>query len=234
MIGGNPPVAAADHESAAATDLERTQAIGNGFRPMPAIPVYLATVCLERNRWGSRKPSFQVSHWLPRLAADGFDSVELWENHYLAADADEQARLRAAAGGIAVFNSYAGLGDGDADGQQRRRATEAVLGLRAAAVKYNLGGDPRHLGAYRRNLLAWADDLPSACRLLCECHPGTVLEDPGEAAAFFADLDASRFGVIAHACGEAAEVEPWLTALGPRLRHLHLQLRQPEQVTPLV
>ncbi len=185
--------------------------------------VYLGTVCLERTRWGRRVPSYQVSDWLPRLAMDGFDGVELWENHFVAADAEEQSRLAGASDAIAVFNTYAGFGDGDAIA--RDRAAQAVERLSARGVKYNLGGDPQRLDEYRRNLLAWADRLPGGCRLLCECHSGSVLEDVEAARSFFSGLDPERFGTIVHLVDDAGSMDRWFAALGRRVRHLHLQWR---------
>ncbi len=191
-------------------------------------PIHLATICLERNRWGSRQPSFRVGQWLDRFAADGFAGIELWENHFLAADADEQARLIARAAPIAVFNTYAGFGDTPAEAEQRARAAEGIAQLKAKAVKYNLGSDTAALDTGRRNLVAWAEQLPPDCRPLCECHPGTALEEVDAAARFFADLDPARFGIIAHLRDEPASLERWLTTFGPRLCHVHMQMRTPE------
>jgi len=185
--------------------------------------IYIGTVGLERNRWGSREPSFRVSEWLPRFAADGFDGVELWEFHYTRADPDEQARLVERASPLAIFNTYAGFTDDAADA--RAQAVDAVNAFDARALKYNLGGDAARLDEYRRNLLAWAAALPASCRLLCECHGGTVLEDVDAAAAFFADLDPERFGVMAHVGGDAEGLARWLTGMGKRLQHLHVQMR---------
>lgn len=189
--------------------------------------ILLATVCLERNRWSSKQPSFAISDWHPRILADGFDGIELWENHHLLAGAAEQGRQVETASPLAVFNTYAGFGDGEGEAQQRERAAEAAARLEARAVKYNLGREVDGLAAYRRNLLAWAALLPAECRLLCECHPGSVLEEVDAAAAFFADLDPVRFGVIAHLAGDAEGVTKWLEAFGPRVQHLHYQKRQP-------
>jgi sugar phosphate isomerase/epimerase len=188
--------------------------------------IYLGTVCLEPTRWGRREASFRVSEWLPRFKADGFDGVELWENHYLRADAAEQERLVAVATPVAIYNSYVGFADADAEA--RAKSADAIVKLGAAAVKYNLGPQVSLLEDYRRNLLAWADVLPPSCRLLCECHQGTVLERIEEAVAFFADLDPARFGIIAHVSGDSAGLERWFTAFGPRVQHLHVQMRGPE------
>jgi len=193
-----------------------------------APPTCLASVALERNRWGSREPSIRVSGWLGRVLADGFAGVELWEHHFLRADADERARLAERAAAVAVFNTYAGFGDGDDPRQQRDDAAEAIARLEPEAVKYNLGGEAAGLDAERERLIAWADRLPTGCRLLCECHPGTAVEEVDAAAAFHRGLDAERFGIIAHVSGDDAAVDRWAAAFGLRLGHLHLQLRTPE------
>jgi phosphoglycerate dehydrogenase-like enzyme/sugar phosphate isomerase/epimerase len=187
--------------------------------------IYMSTVALDPTRWGRRQPSFAVSEWLPRFANDGFDGVELWEFHYLKADAEEQARMAAAAP-VQIYNSYVGFGDDE--GEARTASADAITKLKATAVKYNLGGDATRVDEYRRNLLAWAAQLPAACQLLCECHPGTVLENVDDAVAFFADLDPARFGVIAHISGEAAGLNTWFRAFNGRIQHLHVQMRGPE------
>lgn len=190
------------------------------------LQTYIGTVCLDRTRWGSRQPSLAVSDWLKRFEADGFDGIELWEFHYLAADEAEQERLVAAATPVAIYNSYTGFADEDAEA--RAKATEAITRLKAKAVKYNLGGDATKLDGYRRNLLAWTERMPASCRLLCECHPGTVLENVEDAVAFFKDLDPARFGVIAHVSGDAEGLKPWFSGFSGRVQHLHVQMRGPE------
>ena len=146
--------------------------------------IYISTVALDPTRWGRRIPSFDVSAWLPRFAGDGFDGVELWEFHFLPAEKADQERLVAAASSVAIYNSYVGFADEDAEA--RAAAAEAITRLQPRAVKYNLGGDAARKDEYRRNLLAWADALPADCRLLCECHQGSILEQVADAAAFFA------------------------------------------------
>ena len=73
--------------------------------------VYLATIALEKNRWTTRQPSYAVSDFLPRLRNDGFDGIELWENHFLLADAQEQRRL-ADSGIPLIFNTYTRFDEG--------------------------------------------------------------------------------------------------------------------------
>ena len=192
----------------------------------PEHEIYIGTVCLDRERWSSRQPSFAVSDWLARFKADGFDGVELWEYHYLRANAAERDRLTAAATPLAIYNTYAGFGDDEAEA--RTNAADAIARLQAGAVKYNLGSDATRLAEYRSNLQSWAEQVPASCRLLCECHPGTVLENVADAAAFFDDLDPRRFGVIAHVLGDAEKLDHWLAGLGGRVQHLHVQMRGPQ------
>lgn len=76
----------------------------------PHHPVYLGSILLEPNRWPDRPeatysrlrqltriaqgpPFIQVSNWLQRAKADGFDGVELWENHALLCSDAEFAKL---------------------------------------------------------------------------------------------------------------------------------------------
>ncbi len=187
----------------------------------------IGSVCLERNRWGSRVPSFAVSDWLQRFKADGFDGVELWQFHYTAADAAERERLDQAASLLPIYNSY--IGFDDADAPAREEAVAIISRLGSGGVKFNVGGKPELLAEYRRNLLSWADALPASCRLLCECHPGTILETPGAAASFFADLDPERFGVIVHVGNADADgVASWFDAFGARVWHLHVACRATE------
>lgn len=194
---------------------------------MASQPIYIATVCLETNRWSSKRPSFAVSDWLDRFAADGFDGVEMWENHYLLADAEEQARL-IERGPIALFNTYAGFSDSPEHAEQRDAAAEAIAKLAAAGVKYNCWGKAEQIDEFRRNVLTWAEQVPATCRLLCECHQGTPLDTVEACIAFFDGLDPQRFGIITHIPADAAALEQWVTTFGPRLQHLHLQTRTPE------
>ena len=191
-------------------------------------PIYIATVCLERNRWGSHQPSFAVSEWLERIEADGFSGIELWAFHYLLAGPEEQARLADLAAPIALFNTYASFADEAQAAQQRADAAAAIAQLGATGVKYNVGRDADRIDEYRRNVIAWADQLPPTCRLLCECHPGTPLETIDQAKAFFDDLAPQRFGIMAHLMDDPAGLEQWVTAFGPRLQHIHIQRRTPE------
>lgn len=189
------------------------------------IDIYIASVALEPTRWGRKEASFAVSEWLPRFEADGFEGVELWDRHFLSVEESERQRLVSASDAIPIYSSYIGFNDADAGA--RAQAADAVTRLGSTGVKYNLGGDVSKLDEYRRNLMQWETQLPSTCRLLCECHPGTVLETLPEAVAFFDDLDPERFGVIAHLACEPEGPEAFFDAFGSRIKHLHVQMRGP-------
>ena len=62
---------------------------------MNTLPIYISSVLLEKNRWGTRVPSLKVSDWSQRMFDAGFDGIELWENHLLLADAAEREAVLA-------------------------------------------------------------------------------------------------------------------------------------------
>lgn len=186
------------------------------------IPIYIATVCLEKNRWKIREPSFKVSRWIERFAADGFEGVELWEFHYIRGDDIEQEKLRRLKMPL-IYNSYVEFSDNDAE--NRFIAAKAIRDLGAHSVKYNLGKDATKLDEYRRNLKSWADALPSSCRLLCECHAGTIMEDINIAFEFHRELDADRFGIIVHPMENPEKFRDWLKTFKRRVCELHMQFR---------
>ncbi len=205
-------------------------------------PVYLGSILLEPNRWPDRDsscfpyvtrmtreagtnqgpPRTLVSEWMGRAASDGFDGVELWENHALFASA---AELRALASGplpIAVYSSYFDLED---EGKLRRElAQELVHSLGARGVKYNFGHDNSRQAESIRNLRAWAEGLDPAVRLIDECHSGGLYAGPADAAAMLAELGDARFVGTVHfkkVYDDGHSFVEWVKALGPRLGHVH-------------
>lgn len=202
-------------------------------------PVYLGSILLEPNRWPDRPettysrlrqlsgiaqgpPLVRVSEWLERAKADGFDGVELWENHALLCSDAEFATLCRPALPVAVYSSYFGLEDGDAG--RRNVALAAVRALGATGVKFNFGADSARQAEYLRNLRAWAEQLPDEVRLVCECHGGSLADTPEGAASLLAELDAPRFQGTVHFVDEYTKrpLADWLQALGPRLGHVHV------------
>ena len=182
--------------------------------------IYMATVALEPNRWGSKESSFPVSEWMDRFDEDGFDGVEIWDNHYLKASADEQSRLAEKAP-IAVFNSYVGFDDASA--KARQQTAQAITKCGSWGIKYNFGYNTDLVEEYTRNLLEWEKSLPPHCVLLCECHQGTPLETVEAAKAVFDQLDPERFALIVHLAMDGSR--DWFEAFGKRIKHVHIQLR---------
>jgi sugar phosphate isomerase/epimerase len=184
-----------------------------------ASAICLGTVLLEANRWAAqRAPTYRVSEWLARFAAAGFDGVELWENHAVLADAGELAALKASALPVTVFNSYAAMDVGEADA--RRVVAGLVRDLKAKVVKFNVSNRSEALESELRTAREWASLMPGV-DLLCECHPGTAVEDPAVAARALADFP--EIGVIVHpfSCPDLAA---WFNHLGARIRHAHVQV----------
>lgn len=184
----------------------------------------LGTILLEPNRHQPGKvPTFAVSQWLGRIAAAGFDGIELWENHAALATPAEVEAIAAGPVRVAVFNSYCGFTD--AERPQRVRCIELVNALGAGAVKWNLGSKTEDEAEMVRNARAFAEALPRSVRLLCECHPGTIAEKPEDAARLLAAVgDATRVQAIVHSAIGPEKLAQWFDALGERITHVHAVL----------
>jgi sugar phosphate isomerase/epimerase len=186
--------------------------------------IFIGTVLMEMNRWGSRIPSFLVSDWIERFKADGFDGIELWENHALLAEPGEFKKLETSRLSIAIYNSYASFDDSPEAKQKRERAAAAAGKLGAKGVKFNFGNEPTLLDTYIRNFNEWVKMLPPDCRLLCECHPDTVMEDPETAGKVLAELAEGRCRAIIHPFSSLKMTEEWFKHLGSRITHAHISI----------
>ena len=193
--------------------------------------VYIGTILLEPNRWKQpKRPSYAVSEWLERFEQSGFDGIELWEYHATLCPPEELEKLERSPLPIAVFNSYASFDEAGAPA--REETARHVRRLRAGGVKFNLGSRWEERETYLRHLIAWAKELPPGVRVLCECHPGTIMEAPRQAAEVFARLDellepGPSFEAIVHPFyTEATVLREFIRLLGRRITHAHVQMRE--------
>jgi hypothetical protein len=179
---------------------------------------------MERNRWtADKQPTVAVSDWLADLARAGFDGIELWENHAVAASEQEQAALAASTLPITIFNSYVAFDDADTQG--RTRVAELVRRFACRAVKFNLSSRPETQPQEVAGARRWFASMPGVTPL-CECHPGTSVEHAAAAAAAFAGWPELR--VVVHPFRISAEtLQGWFDAFGPRISQCHVQIRQP-------
>jgi sugar phosphate isomerase/epimerase len=197
---------------------------------MPEAPrIYLGTVALEPNRWGQvsadRRPALRPEEWLEGANSAGFDGVELWENHVAAASPEDVAAVLESKVPLRIFNSYASLEDPADDA--RAEAAGWVRRTGCTAVKYNVGRADADRAAYVSRLQAWADELDDV-DFLCECHGGTIAEDPAVAAQILeAAGPPERFGAIVHLGDDVEYLDAMFDALGERIGHVHVNfLRQ--------
>ncbi|MDP6779632.1 MAG: hypothetical protein QGI83_22950 [Candidatus Latescibacteria bacterium] len=186
--------------------------------------IYIGTILLEKNRWANPKtPTYAVSEWLDRFDEAGFDGMELWEYHATLCAQEELNALEEKATPVAVYNPYCDFDDASAG--DRQSAVEMVQRLGAKGVKYNVGKEPGLRGQYLKNLATWREALPGGCRMLCECHPGTILEEPADAASFFDELGRDKTEIIVHGLRpDLDQLKAWFDAFGPAITHVHLQL----------
>ncbi|MBT3275277.1 MAG: hypothetical protein HN368_19135 [Spirochaetales bacterium] len=187
--------------------------------------IYISSVLLEKNRWDSRIPSLKISDWLKPIADAGFDGLELWENHLLLADAAEREAVIADPMPITVLNTYCAFDDPGAKG--RAASAELAHLLNVPAVKFNFGDKPAMVNTYMNNLITWRDVLPVSCRLLCECHPDTILEEPMQAADILSPLP-DQLEIIVHAFGgdDDSKLRLWIEAFGSAVTHVHAVVRE--------
>ena len=189
--------------------------------------IYLGTVALEINRWSSREPSYLVSQWIEKIKTAGFDGLELWENHVLRSPGEAE-KIRASGLKVAIYNHYGTFSSSPDDVEKRKAAAQMVSLLGAGAVKYNVGSAPELTAQYKENVLAFADELPKDCVLLCECHAGTVLEANDAAEPFFDGLSPEKFGLILHPFASPGELTEKFKRFGSRIAHIHSQLTMPD------
>lgn len=186
--------------------------------------ILLGTVAIEPNRWGlvdsSRRATIDVVDWLDEIVDIGFEGLELWDGHAsdaLVAAVDD-GRVR-----VPVFNSYAPLDDPD-DGA-RREAAEWVRRLGSIAVKCNVGAEagPAAEARYAERLAAWSAAMPTGVRLLCECHMGTIAEDPVVAGRVLAAAGPpDRIGAIVHTHDDEELLRRRFEFAGDRIAHVHV------------
>ena len=187
--------------------------------------IYLATVGIEVNRWTKgRESTIDLVEWLPRIARAGFDGVELWEHHASRLAPDELARAAAVAKEcgcpVPIFNTYVKTAPGDEHVAHRRADDAVAKAFGSVAYKFNVSGDSHaDAVAFAREWAAETNVL-----FLCECHGGTMMEDPATAASVLRELGVDRFAAILHtliAGDEAFERD--LEHKGDLLRHVHVQ-----------
>lgn len=190
--------------------------------------IFFGTVLLEKNRWAAgRQPSLKVSEWAPRIKTAGFDGIELWANHAILADPVEQAALDILPLPVAIYSSYLAFDDAGAAG--RDEAAAMIKRLKAGGVKFNFGNDMKLVDVYCANLEGWRRSLPAGCRLISECHGGTVLEEPARAAEILNPFG-SKIEIIVHAFTVGQEaLEAWFRHFGPKITHIHAARNVPRE-----
>lgn len=184
--------------------------------------IYIGSILLEKGRWSADKtPTYRVSEWTERFAEAGFDGIELWEYHATLCSPEELGALEKSACPVAIFNSYASLDD---DGEKdRQTVVEMTKRLGASGVKFNVGKDPGAREHYVRNLRQWRDALGPGVQLLCECHGGTIVEEPAEARRFFDEVG-GEWQIMVHAFSRPERLRGWVEHFGSDVVHVHAHL----------
>jgi len=200
--------------------------------------IFLGSIALEPNRWKKaekRIPSLSVPEWSGKAREAGFDGWELWEFHYHLADKAGKAALAVTDPAVKLFNTYQLPGYNAPEFRGEVVPAVESLGESVRGIKFNLGKDDVPFAKQVDEALRWSDALPDHVRMLCECHPGTVLETPEAAARAFERWPKDRFAAILHPMRDDPEHIPgWFDALEGRIAHLHWQARgEDKKICPL-
>lgn len=178
--------------------------------------IYLGSVLLEPRRWSrERQPSIALPDWTPRMRSAGFDGWDLWEFHDVPPPVED----------VRVYNSY--LLPEEASPDEISGLAERVNRSGAGMLKFNVGKEADAPERAIAPLLALAKACPGV-DLLCECHPGTPLENAETAIPWIRSLP-ETFGVILHPLGEENTfTTACLAQIPERVRLVHLQLKNLE------
>lgn len=189
--------------------------------------IYLGTVALEPNRWGTvrpdRSPSTALAPLLGTIDSAGFDGLEVWENHLSAPiSADDALAVRSGPVPVKILNSYVSLDE--ADPGARTAVGELAAAVGATGIKFNVGNDAASAEFYAEQIEHWVRVLPDDISLLCECHEGiSIAEDPAVAAKIFeAAGRPDRLGAIVHTHESADLIARRFDAYGDYIRHVHI------------
>lgn len=145
------------------------------------------------------------------------------------ADAQERRRLKESPVPICIYNSYATMDPGG--GQARADDAKACKALECTGVKFNLGSDVTNFDQDIAAAAQWGDQFPPDVRLMCECHPGTIMETPENAQRAFQRWDGARFEAMLHPLLlTTEEIARWFEYLGHRITHAHLQMRNENNI----
>jgi len=183
--------------------------------------INLGTIVLEPNRWfgvtQDRWATTLVSEWLDRIAAAGFDGVELWEAHFRDADETERQAILDHPLTVAVYNTYVSFDE--EDDTDRLAAADLITLTGAPKVKWNTGAerDEASLDAYAGRLERWAAAMPDV-ELVCECHDGSAMDDPAAAARVLSVGSNALF----HTHDDLDLIRAKFDAYGDRITHVHV------------
>ncbi|MFT5366816.1 MAG: sugar phosphate isomerase/epimerase [Candidatus Latescibacterota bacterium] len=195
------------------------------MRGVEMAEILIGSILLDVNRWGNPKaPTYEVSAWTDRFKEAGFDGIELWEYHATLCSDAERDRLIASDFPSTLYNMYSEFDDASEAGRQV--ATEMITKLGSRGVKFNVGKDPALRAEYLKNLRAWREAVPDSCMLMCECHPGTIVEEPEAAKEFFDALGVDGWEVMVHCFIPEQEVlKRWFDQFGDKVGQAHVQMR---------
>lgn len=184
--------------------------------------MYLATVLLEPNRWKpAETPLFRwEADTGQKIVETGFTGVELWQGHWVHGTEEERELMIHSPCPVRIFSWYGipGIESPDLLFDAASALENTLWG-----IKFNFGPHGSNLFMQTAALHGLLKQLPEALSLLCECHAGTLLEEPPRAAEVLSGFP-ERVSAIVHPFA-SPDPRAWFDRIAARIVHLHLQSR---------
>ena len=202
--------------------------------------ILLHTIALEPARWSPQRVSQKLSGLIPKIAAAGFGSLEIFEPH-LAMDAMEESLpelLDANALAPVVLSSYLQvapqLSDDAAFASAKKDLAARVRRFGFRKVRIFPGGgvspqDKAATGIVADRVSQIADGLPGV-EILLETHDGSIADEPEAMVALIGQIGRANVGLLYQPT--LFKAEPSLRQIAVQkhlIRHVHLQNRHPDQ-----
>jgi sugar phosphate isomerase/epimerase len=198
------------------------------------------TIALEPARWIAQRTSQDLLTLLPRIAAAGFQRIEVFEPHLTSAVTSPEIRDAFQSSGIIpeILSSYVNLNpavttnDAVDEKIQEIRARIDYYGFRGIRIFPGPGMNPCDTAAipgFVERLERLAATLPDT-EILLETHDGSLADDPETIVRIVRELAAANVSLLYQpTLFEPEDALRQFALQKPYIRHIHLQNRHPDK-----
>jgi len=215
------------------------------------LEIVLNSIALEPNRWTQDKvPYFRLENLIEPIAAAGFRSVEIWQNHAVLLEPAELRDLRGRADEAGVTFPILGMyPQFHLEGEERDaelRGWDAMADTMRALGASVLKVMPGHVASADMGPDVWDRSVEFVREVLdrtaelapvipLETHAGTLGDDAEALLRFFRDVGSDRLKVCLQPLDftSTEDTIAFYDALAPHVMHLHLQGRKGNEMCML-